>query len=312
MVFLSPNIGIDVGSKFTKIVILKKDKYKYYSLLTPDNCVNNGRIVDVDKLASSIKDFFKKNRIKGQLCFSLSCSDIIIREIYMPRMSEAELKNAVRFEAGKYIPMLSDDYIVDYKVLGEIDNGLRVLLVACPRSTIDGYLNLAVKLRMKIKAVDIFPNAVIKAIKFFKSLTDDPMALIDMGHKYTKILIAERGVYGFYREILFGSENVALLLANKYNIDLNTADEKLTKGDYDIIQMDGFFDSLLREIDTVFNYYYTHFRKDISYIYLSGGLSNIKGLDGVIKDYFNIEIKYFSSEDMKYILPALGAALRGC
>lgn len=311
MIFSLSNVGIDIGSKIIKVILFKKGRYKYYSLLTPEGCVNKGRIVNVEKLSDNLGKFLRKNRISGQLCFVLTCSDIIIREISLPKMDELELKNAVKFEASKYIPVLSNDYIVDYRLLNEIDNKLKVLLVACPKVIVDGYISLAAKLKMKIKAIDIFPNSVIKAINFFKYSSDVPIAVIDLGHSSTKVLIVEKGIYGFYREIPFGSQNVLLLLANKYDIDLNTADKGILEGNYEVMHMDGFFESLLLEIDTVFNYYYTHFRKEISCIYLSGGFSNVKGLDKVIKDYFNMEVNYFLPEDRKYILPSFGAALRG-
>ncbi|WP_026487532.1 pilus assembly protein PilM [Caldanaerobius polysaccharolyticus] len=310
MAFLSSNIGIDIGSKFTKIVILKKDRYTYHTLPTPDNCINDGRIIDGDRLSSAFKDFFKKNKIMGQLCFSLSCADIIIREIYMPRIDEVELKSAVKFEASKYIPVLFSDYVVDYKVLGEGDKGLRVLLVACPRAVVEGYVDLSSRIGMKVKAIDIFPNAVIKALNYFKLPIDGPTAFIDMGSSRTKVLIADNGSYGFYRELPFGCENVALLLANKYNMDLKTAEDKIQDGSFNTDHIVGFFDGVIREIDGIFNYYSIHWRNDVSSIYISGGLSNLKGLEGLLGNYFDVKTEVLEG-DMKYMLAALGAALRG-
>lgn len=310
MAFLSSNIGIDIGSKFTKIVILKKDRYTYHTLPTPDNCINDGRIIDGDRLSSAIKDFFRKNKIMGRLCFSLSCADIIIREIYMPRMDEAELKNAVNFEASKYIPVLSSEYVVDYKVLGEGDRGLKVLLVACPRPVVEGYVDLSSRIGMKVKAIDVFPNAVIKALNYFKCPMDGPTAFIDMGSSRTKVLIADNGTYGFYRELPFGCENVALLLANRYNMDLKTAEEKIQNSSFSTKDMEGFFDGVIREIDGVFNYYSIHWRKDVSSMYISGGLSNLKGLERLLGDYFDVKTEVLEG-NMRYMLAALGAALRG-
>lgn len=69
------------------------------------------------QLVAIIKDELRKNKIEGKkanLC--LSGRDLIIRTFEIPLLPSAELKNAVNFEAKKYIPFKGEDIASDFQI----------------------------------------------------------------------------------------------------------------------------------------------------------------------------------------------------
>lgn len=302
MIFSRLDIGIDIGSKNVKLVIYNGDILDYYIIKLDDGVVKNGHIVDIKSLYDKLVELFHKKKIKGNISFVVTCTDIIIREITIPNMDESELKGAVRFEAERYIPTSLDNYIIDYKVLSKNDTEQSVLFVASPDKLIDEYIQLASSLKMRIKSIDIFPNAVIKGLKFFKKDLSEINAIIDIGYNYSNVLMINDGIYSFYREIPYGEIYLApLLLQDKPDSESKSIIPGLN---------DNSIDSFLRELDVIFNYYTTRSRKNVKNIHLIGGASNLNGLKGVIKNYFNVEVSSFDTEQMKLLLPALGCVLR--
>ncbi len=163
-------IGIDIGSFYTKIGSCDKKNNKLNNMVmerTPQNCIRNGYLSDINVLSDFLNEILKKKFTKEKkLSFCISSTDIIIREIVMPFMKDDELKNALKYEIDQYIPN-SDDYVVDYKQIGhdEDDKKIRTIIVAAPKEMISGYLNLAKTLKLRLEIIDIYSNCIYKSIK---------------------------------------------------------------------------------------------------------------------------------------------------
>lgn len=320
------NIGIDIGTYRTKLVCLnlKRHDYTYDIFDTPKDCIYNGYIKNKKDIAEIIRSRLDKKKTKGKLCFTVSSSDIITREIRMPYMKESELKEAVKYEAQNYIPTDLDDHIVDYKIVqtlntkddsspndassGEASPGLKVLFVASPQNLINGYVELSQDINMPLKAIDIIPNCTLKAAKFFNINDTGPIAILDIGKASSNLLILNGGMYAFHRDIAFGGDNITGYLSQSMDIAIEEAEKIKISGSYDDNISDIVYDELLRDIDAVFNYFSSHSRSYVKKLYLTGGSSD-KALSDIIKKYFNIDTVILDSEK-KNLLPALGAAVR--
>ena len=75
---------------------------------------------------------------------SLSGPSVIVRFISLPKMDEAALKGAIRYEAEKFIPYDISDCIVDYQTLRKDDkeNKLNILLVAAKKEFVHERIRL--------------------------------------------------------------------------------------------------------------------------------------------------------------------------
>ena len=78
----------------------------------------------------------------------MSNQKVIVRNIDMPEMSEAELLGAIEYQAQDYIPIPVEDAVLDFQILGrrtDADGQPRqeVLLVAAQRTMIETLLDRA-------------------------------------------------------------------------------------------------------------------------------------------------------------------------
>ncbi|MEK6568110.1 MAG: pilus assembly protein PilM, partial [Candidatus Omnitrophota bacterium] len=101
------------GSSSLKLIELeKKGKEKilksfFYSELTPGL-----------PLGSSLRDFLKSQKLEGrQVNISVSGQSVVTRYLSWPRMTMAELKNAMQFEAKEYIPFPLEEVVLDCAII---------------------------------------------------------------------------------------------------------------------------------------------------------------------------------------------------
>ena len=80
-------------------------------------------------LVDVIKKLFKENGIKTKkVVTSLSGDSVIIRYVKLPFMTAEELSGAIPREAEQYIPLNLDQVVLDFQILGEIqEDGQRKL-----------------------------------------------------------------------------------------------------------------------------------------------------------------------------------------
>lgn len=311
------HIKLGYGDKKNKLLIKKILEY------TPQNCIFNGAITNVNILSDVIKEIIKKNNVKCKdICFTIYSTDNIVREIKLPLMKDDEIKNALSYEIEQYIPD-PHNYVIDYKYLGtafDDEKSVRVMIAAAPRKIIEGYVKLSDFLKLRLEAIDVYSNSLYKAIKK-TNVSKDTTAIIDIGAELTNITIVDKGIYIFSRTMPFGGNELTQIIANTFNIDFKTAEEyKMTKklliaeqGEYYGIRenMEQSLSGILREISRIFDFYNSMHHKNIERIYIVGGTSQLYGLKEFMENFFKIPTDVPVDNDHIYFLPVFGCILRG-
>ena len=126
-----PILAIDIGS--SEIKALEVSDTSRGIMLTG---FGRARIGSQNDTIMAINELMQQCRFKTKRCVtSVSGRSVIVRYVDMHQMSEEDLKQAIRFEADKYIPFEVDDVVMDTQILE--DNvassdqaSMRVLLVA--------------------------------------------------------------------------------------------------------------------------------------------------------------------------------------
>lgn len=181
------------GSKFilnrTKIIDLG-DNWKNY-LATEKNR---------STLIETLNGFkAPKNRI--HLC--LNHSSLIYRDIEVPKADPKTMAQLIRNELTNALN-LSQDYLIDYKVIGETERGsnrfVRVLAAALQATVVNEYLEFFNTAGFRVQSVDVGLNAVTKYLEVTGLLQAETSVLIaDVGTLNLRQFLFENGAYSFYR-----------------------------------------------------------------------------------------------------------------
>ncbi|KZL93399.1 type IV pilus assembly protein PilM [Clostridium magnum] len=353
--FLKKILSIDIGSQNIKIAYGKYNKNKIYIdkliiTYTPLHCIEDGNITDKIKLTEAIGQVLAINGIKTKdVIFTTNSTDIISREVLVPDVEDEELDTVVQFEIQQYLPIIMEDYIVQYNVLehvkdessGGIVNKLNALTVTYPKHMAEQYLKLAEELQLKPEALDVNFNAVSKLFKnsfdingeiFVKEQTT---AVIDMGAEKISINIFSDGKMVFNRIISSGGNVIDRNIARSFDVNLEEA-EKRKKEFCDLLGEKGIahmeeanaviretVDSWIDEIRRVLQFYTNKkVGNKIDKIFIHGGTSRLKDLAGYMENNLNIPVSNINSisnvvlgkdvvkENMDYFLNGIGALIR--
>lgn len=320
---------------------------------TPENAIEDGKILAPELLAAVIKEQLAKHGIKTKdAVLSINGTAIISREVIMPKVKEKEIRNIIEMESDQYFPVSLDNYAVDFKVIEEITgNGksqYKVLVVAIPAQMIEKYLELANLCGLNLVKIDYAGNSINKLVnkEYFTSKKGqntkdlDTIAIVDMGSRTTTVTILSKGILQFSRIIFYGGSSMTNSIADRLNILYDEAERKkkslskiIDSADEDSagkedVQISNSIKSvaliLIDDMSKYFEFYNSRGTGNkIDTICLTGGSSEISGLDNYLSNAFSIpviklkmpqSIQYKNREnkagiDYKYFSVCLGALL---
>ncbi|KEI06486.1 hypothetical protein Z957_11470 [Clostridium sp. K25] len=150
--FFKNILCFDIGNKNIKIVlgrvknnIVKVDKCIMVSCKR--EYIKDGEIINFKNLKEIISETIISNNIlEKEVYCTINSSRIIQRNIIVPKANNKELNTLINFEVEEHIPIKIDNYVVQYKVLEEVENEninkLKILVAMCPKELIERYFKL--------------------------------------------------------------------------------------------------------------------------------------------------------------------------
>lgn len=340
-------LSIDFGAYEIKLVEAKVTKKeitisKALTLQLPEGAYFNGKIIDEDMVLYRFKEFIKENKVSMDKSYGvISSSDIITREISLPKVDKDEIASIIEYQLNDILPINPREYVIKHMIIGEeVIEGVekhRILLLGVPESIVFNHLELMEEAELKPEVLDYQGNSMGKLLGFNNYINDNydinssVIASIDIGYSNSKINIIKNGYIEISRVIDLGAKHLCEQIGSNFNCGLEEAVTRLKEIDdinnlvedqsdnYQIIYITRYFlNNIMERIEMVFRYYTTRgsgYSIDLAII--QGGLSNISGIDELFSNYFNIPtIKLYSLDkvnwegDYSKFANAIGALIR--
>ena len=288
------SIGLDIGNSQIKVVEISASGNSLEILNLGMKSISQGQ--DVPQV---VKGLFKEANISGkEVNISVSGDDVVARYISLPNMNDEELKKAMAFELEDHIPFKASEVYMDYTILGEepkSKNRMRVFLVATKKEAVENKLKLVRESGLQAKAVTTDALVLKNAFYFnYPSKEKANIAVLNIGEKFTNLIICREGVPYFVRDTHFGGEVITSLLQTKAGLDKAKAEElkcNLKDASEDVIRtVKAAFATLLNEIFISIDFYENLTEQRINEVYLCGGSAKLFGLKEFLSGYLGIEI----------------------
>lgn len=163
----------------------------------PVNCYENGTIKNQLEFASWLKDIFKKLDSKTKdIVVSYDGSEVIKREIVIPRVNAEDIDDLVSYEITNYLPIDITNYIMQNKVIRSVEEGkLEVRVNAVPVSVAQELFNAVKDSGYNPVRLELSTNGIENLYKN----SSQNIAVIDMGSNNSNVTIVENGNYVFNR-----------------------------------------------------------------------------------------------------------------
>jgi type IV pilus assembly protein PilM len=284
-------VGLDIGSKFIKGIELQEvGEQVKLSGFTQMEMPAGAPVSEAIKIFLD-KASFKTNRVAS----AVSGRSVIVRYVSMPQMGDEELKNAIRYEAGKYMPFEVDDMILDCQKIDEAPpegqpapKEMRVLLVGVKRNVIDEHVAMLESAHLIPAIVDVDSFALGNAFELRSMVKGEilnpkkAVALVDIGASKTNINIMVGPNSLFTREIYLAGNDFTEAVSKKLNMDAAQAElmKRNPKDKSEDVKeaISSVLDDMCHEVHLSFDFFENQFDKEIEQIFVSGGSSKVIGL----------------------------------
>ncbi len=337
-------IGLDIGSSQTKMVELstgKNRKLLNYGLskVLPDAIVE-GEIIDREAVLDSIRSLIEnKGFTTKDVVIGLAGRDVIIKRITMDRMSEADTREQIKWEAEQYVPFDINEVSLDFDIVNPNfgENQQEVILVAAKNELISNLSALLKELNLNPIIVDTTAFAIQNVFEYnYTPAADEIICLIHIGAGMTVINVIKGGSSLSARDVYYGVNAFISKLQKEVGFNYEDATNAV-KGTIPVgasqDSVQGVFESFVSDLGTQIERSLQFLssvtgEEKVSRMYLSGGGSLIPNLLEYLKRRLGIPIELinpfkniiydptiFGPEGVDVIGPILaqvtGLALRG-
>ncbi len=226
-------VGLDLGSQVVKAVEI--------TLEGPEPVITGFARMEIPpggETAEAIAQVFQRGKFRSRnVVTSVSGQSVVVRYITMVEMSDAELRQAIRFESDKYLPFDSDEVVLDCQRLkrkppsssdGETgaNDQMSVVLAACRTSLIEEQMREVAEHGLTPVAVDVDVFALANAWELCgleeNAAAEDEeqaIALVDVGATRTSINVMCDGETCFSREIGIGGADMTQAAARRLGVE---------------------------------------------------------------------------------------------
>lgn len=342
-------LGIDIGSSAVKLVELKESKkgYKLTALgmvYIPPETIVDGAVMNAPVLSEKIQELMAQQKGKVKDCVSaVSGHAVILKKVPFPAsITDEELAEEIKIEAGNYIPHDLDEVYMDYARLDPAGGGdqAEVILAAVKRDHMNEYINVLKDAGLNPVIMDISAFALENMFETnYDADGAEVLALVNIGASITNLNIVRGGASLFTRDMNVGGEMYTEEIQKALNVsyeeatamkmggdDTGAGDEVIPQEVSDIIR--SVSEQIAGEVTKSLDFFMTTSADtSISKIYLTGGCSRLQGLDKVIEDKtgYPVELinpfnrieasaKQFPADELAKMAPsmaiAVGLALR--
>lgn len=232
MAQLPNHVGIDFGNHSVKAIELDGINSKTPSLTnfgsqpTPHGVINSGDKQHQQQLADALKALYSASKIKNKkVVFAIPESAVFTRFLELPGIKDAEIEQAVFYEAKQYIPIPIEDVQLSFLKIGfnQDKNAPRILVVAAPRKIVDIYLNVSQLAGIEPIAVETESVAMGRAM--FRATQEKHLVMLDFGAQTTDMSVMVDGNLVFSQSISIGSDSLTQAIVNQFNFEYTQAEE---------------------------------------------------------------------------------------
>jgi len=304
-------IGLDIGSYAIKLVQLQRGRggWTLHGVakipLSPEVIVE-GVIINEAAVVDAINELFAmvKGRVK-HVAVSIGGNAVIVKRVSMPKMAYEDLERNIDVEAAEHIPFPMDEVNVDFEMLGDDPDEpdrMNVFLAAAKKDMINEMNGVLMGCGLKPAVLDADVFAVGNAFELnYPELSQEPVALVNIGASVTNINLIRNGQPLFVRDITRGGYEITEEIQRALGVSFDEA-ESFKKGGDD--QTDTLIPeevgTILRnasvqlagDIQRSLDYYYnTGGDERVSRLFISGGMSMVSGMDRIIEEQTGIPVE---------------------
>lgn len=310
-------VGLDVGSSTLKILALGAGRSPRSRPVINKLCMDLP--AEPSERSSVIRTAYETlNLPVNKVAVGLSGASVIMRVIEMPSMNNEETKQALPFEAERYLPFSMQDVVLDGCVLGPASPKKSwVLVAACKKDYLTDRLTIIREAGLEPAVADVDALALTNSFLSDEEKRDEKStcALLNIGAEYTNVVVFRGSMPYLVRDIPWGARRLFKELSESLGLTNEQIQKAIEQSELSQEREDAlksYSETLISELQLSFDYFENQFGKPPEEVFVTGGLSQSEIIIKTLKGHLAQDIQPWSPLDgleNRYAI-AYGLALR--
>lgn len=224
---------LDIGTSCVRLCELSQTKSGYQLTKYLQKEFNTDPAFDEEERRmvreTALKEVLKTAKVKSgqKVIFGVPGQSVFTRTRQLPPVPEYKVSQIVKYEIQQQIPFSLDQIAMDYQVLDRTETGgYDVMMAAIKVDVVDKQVDILQSAKLNINIVDVNPIAAYNWLRHTGELgTGDCVALVDMGHSTTDIVIERENKFRFTRPLNIGGKDVTKAIAEGFGMSYADADK---------------------------------------------------------------------------------------
>ncbi|MBS3898174.1 MAG: type IV pilus assembly protein PilM [Dethiobacter sp.] len=295
------SIGLELDTGFIRAVEVrgKSGNMKVVAagqVLIPKTAVVDGVVQEVATVSEALNKLWSQARFSSRnVVLGMFNQSVIIRLINFPKVPKNKLEQAVKLQAGEYIPIPPAQMVLDLALVGEVDGEdgpqYELLLVATRKAQLEPSLAALKMSRLLPRVIDLAPLAMMRVVPQEKLV--GTVVFVDLSMGLGSVLLAVDGMPRFARVMpvsltQFHSSIGLVMEAEQYHQQVAAT---LEKGS-DEQAFGRWAQSVVAEVRTSISYYIKQENlNSVNRILLSGIGARVTGLAALLQNELEVAVE---------------------
>ena len=303
-------IGLDIGSYSIKAVEIS-NHFKSYEISNyyEKIIVRDENTPKEQLIINCMQQLFSENKIKADRIVTALPGQYTSSRILSFNFSDhKKIEAAVYSELEDVVPYNIDDMIVDYQIIGTLDNKTLVLAVMTRKEFIGNFLDKLQKINIDPKLIDIDSLSFYNLSPYLNMQKNKCYGIVDIGHEKTSICFVQNGVLRMFRSINLGGRYLTDFIARDLEVSFSEAEKlkhkvstfivkndktktQLSEQDQKIAErMTVAANPISRELGRTLYAFKSWEKAPVETLFLSGGTSLIHNMDHYLEEQLGTKI----------------------
>jgi len=299
------SVGLDIGSGIIKLVVVdhsgsEPELVKVATTEVATDAIVEGEVMDPGLVSEAIRGLFSAAAVKQKsVVTAVGGRDVIVKKIQMDRMTEADAREVIRWEAEQHVPFDMANVELDFQILDPEAERLQmnVLLVAAKRELVENRVSLLSEAGLEPAIIDVDAFAIHNAFELnHPDGMQGVVGLVNIGHEVTNVNILEDAVPVLTRDLPVGTRRFREDLQREKQLSAEES-ERVIQGQSQSPDLAGYVDARGEEIavgvERAAAFLATASRASggLTRVYTSGGGARIPGLNEALATRLRVPVE---------------------
>ena len=278
-------VAINLGSHYLKGLVIK------------GNRITDFFLKERKDLSTALKEIWQEKKISSdRIKLSVKDPSTMVRYFSFPRLEKKKLRQTLFYELNKHIPFAPQDVYFDFSILKEISpSQVYIVLAVAKKDFIDNITQAFEKEKLKI--LDISLDSISLINVFLASGVDKlkNVCILDARASFSTLSLLAKDMPILTRDLNFNMKEILSTLSHVRQIPMSEIDKWLVSNEPQnetLKLIEDNITSLCKELKSSFDYFEVNKAEHIEKLYITGGISYLKGVESIFKDFLDIEVEY--------------------